>query len=134
MSYQTALWPLQVTIYERLSSDPTLSGMVTGIFDYIPENQLYPYVVIGQPTVAPHDTKNTFGEEISLVIHAWSVYDGKKEAYDILNACLSALSYRLDITGFKILKAERTGLQVFDDIDPDIKHGVLRLKYIINNI
>jgi len=133
MSYETALWPLQQAIFQRLSSDPTLSGMITGVFDAVKENQAYPYVMIGEPKALPFDTKNTFGEEISIVIHVWSDYTGKKEAYDILNACLKALSYKLDIQGFELLKAERREMTVFDDINPDIKHGVLRMRYTIKN-
>ncbi|MED4461861.1 DUF3168 domain-containing protein [Metabacillus fastidiosus] len=134
MSYETALWELQKAIYQRLSSDPVISGMVTGVFDAVPENQAYPYVVIGEPSELPFDTKSTFGEEISIVIHVWSDYAGKKETYNILNACLKSLSYKLDIEGFKLLKVERRGMTVFDDIDPKIKHGVLRMRYTIQNI
>ncbi|WP_203364716.1 DUF3168 domain-containing protein [Bacillus sp. REN10] len=134
MAYETALWELQKAIYQRLSTDQRLLFLVTGVFDATGENQVYPYVVIGEPSVLPLDTKSTFGEEISVTIHAWSDYSGKKQAYDILDACLSALSYKLDMTGFETLKVERTGLQVFDDIDPSIRHGVLRMRYSIKNI
>lgn len=131
--YKTALWPLQQAIYNRLSSDATISGMVTSVFDSVKKDQPYPYIVIGEPSVLPFDTKNTFGEEISLVIHVWSDYQGKKECYSIIGACLNALSQRLDVTGFEVLKAGRTQMQVFDDIDPRIKHGVLRMQYTIKN-
>ncbi len=134
MSYETALWPLQKAIFQRLSSDSTLSGMVTGVFDQVPENQPYPYVVIGEPNELPFDTKNTFGEEISLVIHVWSKYPGKKEAYNILGACQQALAKKLTVDGFRLLKVDRAGKQVFDDIDPVIKHGVLRMRYTISKL
>lgn len=134
MSYETALWPLQKAIFQRLSSDVTLSGVVTGVFDHVPENQPYPYVVIGEPNELPFDTKTSFGEEISLVIHVWSNYPGKKEAYNILGACQRALAYKLSLEGFRLLKVDRAGKQVFDDIDPAIKHGVLRMRYTISNL
>jgi hypothetical protein len=133
MSYNTSLWPLQVAIYQRLSLDPVISEMVTGVFDSVGEDQAFPYITIGEPSLLPFDTKNTFGEEVSLVIHVWSDYAGKKECYDILNACFKALAYRLDVTGFKVLRAGRQSMRVFDDIDPVIKHGVLRMRYTINN-
>lgn len=134
MYFDTALWPLQQSIYQRLSADKELIEKVTDVFDSVPENQPYPYVVIGEPSTLPFDTKNTFGEELSIVIHVWSDYEGKKEAYEILNACQKALAYKLELTDFKILKAARLGMQVFDDIDPRIKHGVLRMKYTVKNI
>lgn len=134
MSFETALWPLQQAIYERLISFQDLSNTgLTGVFDHVPKDQPFPYVVIGEPTTLPFDTKNTFGEELSLVIHAWSDYPGKKEAYEMLNSCQKALATKLEILEFKILKVERLGMQVFDDIDPRIKHGVLRMKYTIRS-
>ena len=131
--YDTALFELQTAIYERLSTDTALSALVTGVFDAVPEDQPYPYVVIGEPSVLPFESKNTFGEQIDLVIHAWSEYAGKKEAYDMLSACQKALAYRLNVTGFRIEKVERKGINVFDDIDPRLRHGVLRMRFFINN-
>ncbi|MBT2661946.1 DUF3168 domain-containing protein [Bacillus sp. ISL-45] len=133
MSYDTALWPLQEAIFQRLDSDVSLKEMITGVFDAVPKDQVYPYVVIGEPTLLPFDTKTVPGEEISLVIHAWSDYAGKKETYNILNSCQKALSYKLELPGFQVLKVERLGIQVFDDIDPRIRHGVLRIKYTLRS-
>ncbi|MBT2680052.1 DUF3168 domain-containing protein [Bacillus sp. ISL-35] len=133
MPYDTALWPLQEAIYQKLEADVSLKNMITGVFDAVPKDQAYPYVVIGEPAMLPFDTKTVPGEEISLVIHAWSDYPGKKETFNILNACQKALSYKLDLPGFWILKVERLGIQVFDDIDPRIRHGVLRMKYTLRS-
>lgn len=133
MAYETALWPLQQAIYQRLSSSPAVSGLVKGVFDFVPKDQPYPYVVIGEPSTLPFDSKSTFGEEISLVIHVWSDYSGKKEAYSILNACQTALAQRLTIPDFTLEKAERVGMTVFDDNNPELRHGVLRMRYTLTN-
>lgn len=131
---QTALWPLQQAIFQRLTNDTQVTDIVKGVFDAVPEDQLYPYLVIGDPVSDPFDTKTTTGEQIAIVIHAWSDYPGKKEAYEILNACLQATSRRLQLEGnFKIILQERTNMTVFDDIDGKIRHGILRLRFTINN-
>lgn len=131
--YETALLELQKALYQRLSSDLALSALVAGVFDAVSEDQPYPYVVIGEPAALPFESKSTFGEQIDMVIHVWSDYAGKKEAYEILSACQKALAYRLDLTGFRVLKVERKGISVFDDIDPRLRHGVLRMRFFINN-
>lgn len=131
--YETALLELQTALYKRLSADPALKELVTGVFDAVPEEQPYPYVVIGEPSVLPLESKSTFGEQIDMVIHVWSDYAGKKEAFEILSACQKALAYRLDVIGFRVLKVERKGISVFDDIDPRLRHGVLRMRFFINN-
>lgn len=131
---QTALWPLQVSLFQRLTNDANVMNLVTGVFDAVPANQAYPYVVIGEPVSDPWDTKTTTGERIALVVHVWSQHMGKKESYDILNACLQATSSRLSIEGgFSIVLQERTNMTVFDDIDGITRHGVLRLRFTINN-
>lgn len=134
MAVGTALWELQKAIFQRLSSDPSVTGLVTGVFDHVPNDQAFPYIQLGDPNMLPFDTKTSSGEEIAFVIHAWSQYPGKKEAYDILNACLKSITLSpLSIEGgFSIVRVERQQIQVFDDIDGRNKHGVLRLRFYLN--
>lgn len=133
MTIQTAMFELQKGIFSNLTSDPSLTAKVTGVFDSVEEDQAFPYVTIGEPSMLPFTTKQKFGEELSIVIHAWSTYSGKKEAIDILNLCLASLSSRLTLNGFTIRKVDVSEIRVFDDADPRIKHGILRLKYTIQN-
>jgi len=133
MTIQTAMAEIQRSIYERLSSDPTLSAKITGVFNSVEEDQAFPYLTVGEPSVLPFTTKNKFGEELSIVIHAWSLYNGNLEAINLLNLCLDALSTRMQLDGFTIRKVDVDSIRVFDDADPRIRHGVLRLKYTIQN-
>jgi len=136
----SALWPLQVALFQRLSNDPSVSSLVTGVFDHIPEELrdengelkpvAFPYVRIGEPSVLPFDTKNKIGEEISIVIHTWSQASGKKQSYDILEACFRSIFLQpLSLQGgFSIKRITRQTIQVIDDIDGKTYHGVLRLQ------
>jgi len=133
MTIQTAMFSLQEGIFQRLSSDPAVLEKVTGVFDAVGEDQLHPYITIGEPTMLPFTTKQKFGEELSIVIHAWSDYEGKKEAIDILNLCLKALAIQMTLEGFVIRKVEVDAIRVIDDLDPRIRHGILRMKYTIQN-
>lgn len=128
---QTAMFELQKAIYERLSYDPVILDKVEGVFDAVEENQAYPYITIGEPITDPFQIKQKFVEELSIVIHVWSNYEGKKEAIDILNLLLKALRYRMTLDGFMIEKVDVNQIRVFDDTDPRIKHGIARLKYTI---
>ena len=42
-----SMWELQKAIYAQLNGDSALGGLVTGIYDYVPEGSNSPYVVIG---------------------------------------------------------------------------------------
>lgn len=131
---ETALWPLQKAVYQRLSSDPKILGLTTGVFDSVGEDQQHPYITIGHPTEDPFETKNTYGEEIALVVHVWSTYPGKKQAYDILNAVMQAVGKGLSIEGpFTLQKVEKPRMSVIDDINPHIKHGIARFRFTIKN-
>jgi hypothetical protein len=133
MAIQTAMFELQKGIFTRLSTDPIISERVTGVFDAVGENQAFPYITIGEPSMLPFNTKSKFGEELSIVIHVWSLYEGKKEAIDIINLCLSSLSSGVNLDGFTVRKIDVDNIRVFDDTDPRIRHGVLRMKYTIQN-
>lgn len=133
MTIQTAMFELQKGIFSRLSTDPIVLGKVAGVFDAVGEDQVFPYITIGEPNTLPSPTKQKFREELSIVIHVWSIYNGKKEAYDIINLCLASLAIRMNLNGFTIQKIDVDNIRVIDDADPRIKHGILRMKYTIQN-
>lgn len=132
---QTALWALQEAIYAKLSAHTGLAGMIGDrIYDNVSnEDVAYPYVVIGEPLADPLETKTTAGEEIAVVLNVWSTYLGKQETIAIINACLDALKGAMTVEGFRLLKVKVDGTQVFDDTDTTRRHGVLRMRYWVNN-
>lgn len=96
---RTALKEIQTAVYQTLSNDATLKGMVTGIFDFVPENQAYPYVTIGDATEVPFRTFGRNGSNTTLVLHIWSRYKGFSEGLDILaqlNSLLDAQPIAVD--------------------------------------
>lgn len=131
---KTSLWPLQQSFFKRLSEDVALKSKVKGIYDYVDENTPFPYVTIGDPTVLPFETKSSFGEVISVVLHCFSNYKGKKEAFEILNLMVQAISKEdLVIEGFTFFRLELEGMNVITDYDGKTKHGIARFKVWVNN-
>lgn len=100
MSFETAA---QQAVYAALNGSISAS-----VYDYAPDlpegmpDENFPYVVIGDDTLAPWDADDMLGSEVTLTLHFWSRYDGWKEAkaimgeaYDILHrGSLSAAGYR----------------------------------------
>lgn len=132
---KTALWPIQQALYTRLSTDTALMQKVTGVYDEVGEGVLFPYVTIGEPTMTPFETKSTYGENVTWVLHCWSQYSGKKQAYEILNLMMQAITKEpFVIDGFSLLRVNvEPNMQVITDIDGTTKHGILRLRFHINN-
>ena len=131
---QTALWELQKALYQRLSSDSQLMQLSKGVYDAVEEDLDFPYVTIGAPTTLNISTRTTFAEEVSVTLHSWSVANGKKESYALLNLIHQAIGKGLSIEGpFRLLAVSRPELQVIDDADPRIKHGLARFTFTIKN-
>ncbi|MDL2028997.1 DUF3168 domain-containing protein [Bacillus subtilis] len=131
---RSAMWPLQTAIFQRLSTDKELNARVTGVLDAVSKDQIKPYVTTGDDDVLPFETKTSKGEIINVVLHCWSDYNGKKEAMQILDLMLQAITREpLEIEGFSLCRSEMRGMQVITDIDGYTRHGILRMRYTINN-
>ncbi|MFT0800370.1 DUF3168 domain-containing protein [Bacillus swezeyi] len=130
-----AEWELQKAMNERLSTDEALNAVISGVYDTPDKNTPFPYVTIGEDTSTPFETKVTFGENITTVLHVWSrAEDGKREAKQILSLMLQALTKApLEVEGFKTIQLSFLQSQVITDIDGITKHGILRLRLYINN-
>jgi hypothetical protein len=130
-----ASWNLQKAIYNRLSTDAALNEVIKGVFDNPNKDTPFPYVSIGEDTSTPFETKVTFGENITTVIHVWSrAEDGRREAKEILSLVMQALTKApLGVEGFKTLQLSFLQSQVIPDIDGITQHGILRIRIYINN-
>lgn len=139
MSYYTLpFFEVQKAIYEKLSANTRLQELGVGVYDTPSENTPYPYVTIAEPSTLPIDTKTTNNEQMTFTIHVWrkddEEYAGKKIVYEILSECLrSLMTRRYTISGIIVLDVLRVDAQVFDDIEIGLKHGVLRVRYKIQN-
>jgi len=90
--------PLRQALYNRLTGDATLAGMVTGVFDYVPETQSFPYIVIGEFTEAPDHTFTEEGRIVTGALHIWS---DKKSDMELLQIA-DRLTYLLDHNEFPV--------------------------------
>lgn len=130
---RSSMWPLQEALYKRFSGYEPLMERVTGVSDDAPKDQLAPYITLGENTVMDWGTKLNDGEEITVTLHCWSEYPGKKEAKEILSLMLEALSEPLSVEGgFHVDFARLDMAEVLDDPDGITKHGVLRVRFLIS--
>lgn len=127
---ETALWYLQKALFARWNSETLLPN----VYDYVTADTPKPYITIGEPLVTPSTNKTSYREEMPWTHHVWSDYNGKKEAYDIMNLMLKSLSRTpLEIEGaFYLQNFNVEQLQVITDIDNTTYHGILRVRYFIN--
>lgn len=87
MASTDILWEFQASLTTILTHDTTLMTTVKGVYDLVPQNQVYPYVVIGESTEKQSDVlnsnQNPRGFLVTTTLHIWSQYSGFKEALQI---------------------------------------------------
>lgn len=120
-------WPLQVALYSRLTADPDLSGDVTGVFDHVPEGQLFPYVTIGAFTSVPEGALDRFGARSTVTLHVWSTYHGRFEVGGIATHLMRLLDHQpLTVVGHDTVVCRHEQTVDVPDPDPDVTHRAIR--------
>lgn len=76
----TALGDTQEAIYAILAADTQLMSVISGVFDYVPDGQAFPYVVVGEGTANDWDTFDVGGDDLTVDLHVWSRSYGFSEA------------------------------------------------------
>lgn len=125
----SVLGPLQAAIYAKLTGT---GGLSQPVYDNVPVGAVLPYVTIGEDTSIDWGSKTEDGEEVTITLHAWSSYRGKKEAKEIM-AAIYALLHRqpLTVTGFMVVWIRHDFSTVQLDPDGQTYHGIIRFRALI---
>jgi hypothetical protein len=124
-------WPLQQAIYTLLTNDTDVTPTV---YDAVPQEASFPYIVIGDATVADWSTKGNDGTEHDINIHVWSRYDGLKETKQVQSAIHDALhDVSLTVTGFSHVLCRVDFAEAFVDQDLKTRHGVQRVRVLLHD-
>jgi len=125
-------WPLQQAVYNALVSDAALQGLLGNparVFDHAPQGSAFPYLVIGQVSATPFDTKTESGLDQSLTLHTWSRHRGLKETKDIMAAVADALDGQsLTVSGHALVLLRFEFAATVVDDDGLTRHGVQRFR------
>jgi len=126
-------WAVRQTLYATLSGDAGVTALVPAarIFDHVPQTSDYPYLVIGEMTLAEFDSKNSDGAELTVTLHVWSQYRGLKECERIMAAVVDALdSQALSIAGHALVLCRFEFSETMLDPDGLTRHGVQRFRIV----
>ena len=123
---------LASAVYSRLTGDATLMGLVDGVYDDVPQDTAYPYIVVGEETTLNAGTKTLDGLEYTLTIHVWSRYRGLKETKHIMQRIYALLhTYDLAVTGASLVNLRQEFSSTFVDADGLTRHGVIRFRAMV---
>ena len=112
----------------------------TPVYDYVLETATLPYTTVGIDESTDWGTKTWDGQAVTASIEAWSAYQGRKEAKEIIDAVQQALTpdAELDLTadGFTVILQRMVSSHVrIEEYYPVegklVYHGVLKMYYLI---
>jgi hypothetical protein len=129
----SAALEVQTAIFAILDADATLSALVTGVFDDVPESYTdFPYVTLGEDVLTEFDTDGLLGFRVSVTIHCWSQYKGQRETKLIQDAIYRAL-HHIDVTvsGYNMVLSRQVDQTSERDPDGMTRHGVQTFEILI---
>jgi len=91
------LYQLQQALYSKLHSDGLLMGLVQGLYDVVPQQANFPYLVIGDGTQRDLPASQLETVRCEMTIELFSRAKGRKEALIILDR-IYALLHRQVLT------------------------------------
>ena len=98
MSGGNSFNPILVAVTQLLKADTTLMSQVTGVFNFVPDNQLFPYVCINTTSPNQYQTMDRYGQDVTINVDVYgqtigpNAYQGSKQINDIMNSVQRLLS------------------------------------------
>jgi hypothetical protein len=125
-------YELQKAIYEKLSGNSQLMAIISGIFNYPPQDINYPFLTIGNVVVNDFPALGRGGTQQQLELHIWSREAGHKQAADIMNIVYGLLhNGSLEVTGQTVLMMRFTATSIKLEDDGYTHHGIMGLKVVL---
>lgn len=138
MSSET-FWHLQSALYAKLTENSPLCALLAAgagsVYDSVPPDAAFPYIVIGAMQSAPEDTQTTEAHDIRLTLHIYSREDGQREAKRIMAACADALEDgALNVAGHVVVLCRQTGTVCGLAADGRTRHAQMEYRLMVEPV
>jgi hypothetical protein len=114
------LLPLQVALYGLLSAELSVP-----VYDFIPEDAAFPYVVLGECTELPDNDHGQYGSEVTYTFHVWTEAEGYASGLEIVDEISRILDHQkqnLSPTGHLVVSIRRSLTRTMRDPNPRLRH------------
>lgn len=117
------LGPIQRTLYDVLTGDVDLTAVISGVYDHVPEEAAFPYIVIGEATAVSSGALDRWGRRSAVTLHIWSAYHGWAEALTIVDHLVRLLDEQaLAVPGHEFVACRHEQTVTLRDPDADLRH------------
>ena len=126
-----ASWALQKAVYDALTANTDLTAVVSGVYDHVPADTAFPYVTIGETTIADWSSKSFDGQVHALTLHIWSRARGRKEVKEIMALLYDTLhDASLSVEDQELVNIRFDFGQTLLDADGFTVHGIQRYRAV----
>lgn len=95
---------VQRALYTKLHGDGVLMGMVSGVYDVVPQQVALPYVIIGDGNQQAIPADSVAVTECRLQLQIWTEASGRKTALTIMNRLHALLHLgTLTLSGYQLV-------------------------------
>lgn len=126
-------WELQKAIFTALNGNTSgISGANVPVYDDVPQDTSYPYVLIGEETTANNGSKTLDGVEHTQTIHVWSQYRGRREIKEIMGSVYENLhNTDISVSGATLVNCRQEFSTTLAENDGITRHGVMRFRAVV---
>ena len=127
---------IQGAINAKLKASTALvSAAAGGIYDSVPQNAAYPFIVVGEDRHTDESTDTGIRRRVRVQIDTWSRFRGREEVKSLQYLIELALNRAtLSLTGYEFIGMHFVSSDSFVDIDELTRHGVQEFEIIIKRI
>lgn len=126
---------IQTAIFKALDGDSKLNKKISGVFDFVQQEQEFPYVSIGADNYGEFGSHTFDGLDGFVIIDSWTQGDaGRKDVKEIQAEVYRILhNANLVINGFCVIKMRREFVDTILDPDGQTHHGIERYSIILTD-
>ncbi len=127
-------WALRQVLYTSITGDAGVQALIGNparVYDDVPADGVFPFVSFGDGAVQDWSTSDGVGAIHTITLHAWSRYEGHKEALQIIEA-LEALLHDAVLlpTGHALINLRFVSSGIIRDPDGATTHGFIRFRAV----
>lgn len=129
----SAGWALQIAVYAALAADASVTALIGAgkIFDDVPREAEFPYIVFGQGLERDWSTGAEAGSEHVLVLHVWSRHSGRRETLEVMKAVCGALDDQpLTLSGHRLVNLRHEVSEARRADDGETYQGIVMFRAI----
>ena len=124
------MYDVQLKMYEVLNSNEQLKSMVTGVYDYVPESTVVPYVTFGHMLSSADGSKTDSGEKITITLDVWSEGKGRKQTVLIMQMIEEILEDNIQLDNSFLISQKITNREVWEE-SYGLYHGTVETEFQI---